>query len=117
MKGRSGGSSGPGIDDLDITTSEWKLTVENDQLILRSGQFSDADRITPKDVRRSFGRIIAGTEDDDFSAWELLQQTLKIAVGRDQNEIMRCGVFQNPSIANTSKPISKRAFRFRKQVV
>src|SRR5688572_6723470 len=67
MKGRSGGSSGPGIDDLDITTSEWKLTVENDQLILRSGQFSDADRITPKDVRRSFGRIIAGTEDDDFA--------------------------------------------------
>jgi hypothetical protein len=98
------------------TISERKLPIKNDQLILRSGQLSDADRITPKHVRRNLSWIIAGAEDDDFNARELLQQTLKIAVGRDQNEIMRGGVFQNPPIANTRKPISKRAFRFREQV-
>lgn len=30
---------------------------------------------------------------------------------------MRSGVFQNPAIANTRKPISKSAFRFGEQVV
>ena len=96
------------------TISERNLGVENDQLILR--QISDADRITPKHVRRDLGWIIAGKENDDFSARELLQQTLKIAVGRDQDEIVRCGVFQNAPIANTGEPISKSAFRFREQV-
>src|ERR1017187_9613316 len=93
-----------------------KLPAENDQLIPRSRQFSDADRIPAKHLSRDLGWIIAGTQNDDFSARELLQQTLKIAVSRDQDETMCCSVFQNPPIANTGKPISKRAFRFREQV-
>ena len=96
--------------------SERNLSVENDQLILRSGQFSDADRITPKHVRGDFRWIVAGMENDNFSARELLQETLKIAVGRDQDEIMRCGVFQNSPIANTGEPIAKSAFRFREEI-
>jgi hypothetical protein len=48
------------------TISERKLPVENDQLILRNGQFSDVDRITPKHVRRYLGWIVAGTKNDDF---------------------------------------------------
>ena len=74
------------------------------------------DCIPAKHVRRDVGWIIAGTENDDFSGGKLRQQTLKIAVCRDQDETMCCGVFQNPPIANTGKPISKRAFRFREQV-
>jgi hypothetical protein len=61
------------------------------------------------------GWIVARTE-NDFSARKLLQQTLKIAAGRDQDEIMRDGVFQNPPIADTGEPIAKSAFRFRKQI-
>lgn len=96
--------------------SEWTLPVESDQLILQSGPFSDADRIATKHVGRNLGWIIAGTEDDDISVGELLQQTLKIAVPRDQNDIMRGGVLQNPSIANTGKLASKRTFRLQEQV-
>lgn len=71
-----------------ITTSfhsilERDLPVEDDQLNLRSRQFSDTDRITPKDVGRNFGWIIAGMENHDLSARELLQQILKIAISRD----------------------------------
>jgi len=84
-------------------------------LIVRSGQSSDANRSAPKHLRRNPGWIIAG-RDDGSSARELLPQTLKITVGRDQDEIMRRGVLQNPAIAHTRKPISKRAFRFREQV-
>jgi hypothetical protein len=40
----------------------------------------------------------------------------EIVVSRDQNEIMRYGVFQNLPIAGMGKPISKSAFRFREPV-
>src|ERR1700691_1760522 len=98
------------------TISDRKLPVENDQLIRRSRQFGDADRIPAKHVRRDLGWIIAGTQNDDFSARELLQETLEIAVSRDQDETMRRSVFQNPPITTTGKPISKRALRFTEEV-
>jgi hypothetical protein len=98
------------------TISDRKLPVENDQLIPRSRQFSDEDRIPAQHVRRDLGWIIAGTQNDDSSARELLQETLEIAVSRDQDEAMRRSVFQNPPIATTGKPISKRALRFREKV-
>jgi hypothetical protein len=41
----------------------------------------------------------------------LFQQTLKIAVGRDQDEIVRCGVFQNLPIANTGLAYFEARFR------
>jgi hypothetical protein len=44
---------------------------------------------TPEHIRRSLGWIIAGTQNDYFRAGELRQQSLKITVGRDQDEIMR----------------------------
>jgi len=44
-----------------------------------------------------------------FNSRELLQQMLKIAVGRDQNEIMHCGVLQNLPIANTRRPMARLA--------
>jgi hypothetical protein len=75
-------------------------------LILRTRHFGDADCIAPKHVRRDLRWIITRTENDDFSCRELLQQTLKIAVGRNQDEIMRRGVLQNPPIANTGEPIA-----------
>jgi hypothetical protein len=50
------------------TISDRKLPVENDQSIPRSRQLSDADRIPAKHVRRDLGWIIAGTQNDDFSA-------------------------------------------------
>jgi hypothetical protein len=84
-----------------ISTPE-NLPGEKEQLILGSDQFSDANRITPKHFRGDPGWIIAGTENDDFRARILLQQTLKVAVGRDQDEIVRNGVFQNLSIARAS---------------
>lgn len=85
-------------------------------MIPRSRQFSDEDRIPAQHVRRDLGWIIAGTQNDDSSARELLQETLEIAVSRDQDEAMRRSVFQNPPIATTGKPISKRALRFREKV-
>lgn len=82
------------------------LSIENDQLILRKGQFSDADRISPKRVRRNLRWVVAGAQDDDFGARKLFQQLLKIAVGRDQNESMLDDVLENPSVTG-----SARAFR------
>lgn len=47
---------------------------------------------------------------------ELLQHLLKIAVGRDHNETMLYGVFENPSVTNLGKPISERTLRFREYI-
>ena len=59
------------------------LPLDEDQLVLRIGQFNDPDRITPKHICRNLGWIIAGTENDDFSRRELFQQTFEVVVGRD----------------------------------
>lgn len=93
-----------------------ELSLENDHLTVRSGQFSDTNRITPKYVSRDLCWIIARTKNHDLGAWEVLQQTFKVAVRRDQNEVMRSREFQNSPIAKTRKPISKRTLRFREQV-
>ena len=68
------------------TIAQRKLPAEGDRLILRSRQFSYTDRITTKHVRRNLSWIIAGRKDDEFSGWEMLQQTFIIAVGRDPDE-------------------------------
>jgi hypothetical protein len=93
--------------------SKRKLPVENNQSILRSRQCSDADGITPNDIRRDLGWIITGTKNGNLGARALLQQSLEIAIGQDQDKIMRCGVFQDSPIA--SEPISESAFRLREQ--
>lgn len=82
-------------------------------MILGSGQLSDTDRIAPNHLGRNISWIIAGTENDDPGARDLPQQTFEIAVCRNQDEVVSGGVVQNPAIAGTSKPVSKRTFGLR----
>ena len=79
-------------------------------MILGSGQLSETDRIAPKCLGRNLSWIIAGTENDDLSARDLRHQTFVIAVCRDKDEAAGGGIVQNPAIAGTSKPITKRTF-------
>jgi hypothetical protein len=62
------------------------VPIENDQLIVRSGQCRDTNRVTPQHVSCDLSWINAETKDDDSSLREPTQQTYKIAVGRDQDE-------------------------------
>jgi hypothetical protein len=87
------------------------LLVENDQMILGAGQFSDTDRIAPEHFGRNPSWIITGTENDDLGARDLPQQTFKIAVCRDQDEVVSGGVVRNPAIAGTGKPVLKGTLR------
>jgi hypothetical protein len=93
-----------------------KLPVEDDQVILRTGQLSDTDRIAPKHLGRNLGWIIAGPENNDIGARDSAQQTFEIAVRRDQDKIGCGGEFENPEIARTSKPVSKRPFGLREKI-
>ena len=90
---------------------EQKLPVESDQVILGTEQPADPDGIAPKHLGRNFRRIVAGTENDDLGAGNLPHQAFEIAVCRDQNEVVRGCVLQNPTIACTSKPVAKGTFR------
>ena len=87
-----------------------KLLIENDQTILGTLQLSDPDRIAPDHLGRNISWIIAGTENDDFGARDLPQQTFEVAVCRDQDEPVSGGVVQNPAVTGACKPISKRTF-------
>jgi hypothetical protein len=53
-----------------------RLLVEKYQTILRTWQFSDADRVAPKHVGSDIGRIIAGSMNNDRRAWDSAQETL-----------------------------------------
>lgn len=90
-----------------------QLPVENYHVVLGARQLSDTDRIAPKHPGRNISWIIAGTKNDDLGARDLPHQKLEIAVCRDQNEVVSSGVVQNPAIAGTSKPVSKRTFGLR----
>ena len=79
-------------------------------MILSAAQLSDTDRIAPKQLGRNIGWIIAGTENDDLGARDLLQQTFEIAVCRNQDEVVSGGLVQNAAIAGARKPVSKRTF-------
>jgi hypothetical protein len=70
-------------------------------------QRSDANCITAKHFGGNFCRIIARTKNDEVCIREPAHETLKIAVGRDQDEVTRRSVFKNPEIAGTCKPVSK----------
>src|SRR6266851_4440528 len=60
--------------------------------------------------RRKLRGIITRTQNDDVCVAESAQQTFEIAAGRDQDKPASRGVLQNPDIAATCKPISKRTF-------
>jgi hypothetical protein len=55
------------------------LLVENDQLILGTGQLSDTDCIAAKHPGRNISRVIAGTKNCDPGSWDLPEQVLEIA--------------------------------------
>src|SRR6266852_2394879 len=85
-------------------------------MILGTWQLSDTDRIAPKHLGRNLGWIIAGTENNDVGPRESAQQPFEIAVCRDQDKVGRTCVFENPEIASTSKPVSKRTFGLREKI-
>ncbi len=98
------------------TTSKRELAAENQQSIRRGWQFSDTDGIPPDHVRRLFSWIVAGTKNHDISARELVQDPFEIAIGRDENEIIRIRVFQDVSVTRTREAISKSTFGIREEV-
>jgi hypothetical protein len=79
-------------------------------MILGAGQLGDAYSIAPEHPGGDVSWIIAGSENDDSGARNLFRQTFEIAVCRDQDEVVVDGVLQNPAIARTRKPVSKRTF-------
>ena len=93
-----------------------KLPVKDDQTILGPGQFSDTDRIAPKDLDRNLSWIIARAENDDVGVREPDQQIFEIAVGRHQDEVACRGVFKDFEIASAGKAVSERALGLREQI-
>ncbi len=98
------------------TTSKRELATENQQSIRRGWQFSYADGIPPNHVRRRFSWIVAGTKNHDISARELVQEPFKIAIGRDEDEIIRIPVFQNVSVTRVrARPFRRALSEFGKR--
>jgi hypothetical protein len=77
-------------------------------MILSAAQLSDTDRIAPKHLGRNISWIIAGTENDDLGARDLLQQTFEIAVCRNQDEVVSGGMVQNAAITSRRRSAVKQ---------
>lgn len=90
---------GPGKTDVDGA-----LPLENDDLVLGTAQFGDANRVTPKHVRGDFGWIVAGAENHNPSAGDVLQQAFEVAICGYQDQIMRCCVLQDAAIPSLGSP-------------
>ena len=72
--------------------------------------------ITPEDLGGNIRWIVATTKNAHVRASDLFQQALEISICRDQDKVTTGGVFQNPAIPGSSKPVLKSTLRRRKQV-
>ncbi len=62
-------------------------------------------------------RRSTSAENDDLRARRLSDWRFEIAVGRNEDEVVTYGIFQNLAVAERSSPFLKGAFRVREEVV